>query len=188
MTLDNLREIHKQEEIYWRQRSRLQWLKEGDENTKFFHVVANGRKNQNFIPNIRQDGALYEDARDIGRVFSECFKLQFGKKRDKIPMVDLERLLAFKMHVDLSYLEQPFRLDEIKCAVFELGSNKAPGPDGFPIHFFKQYWDTINLIFCNFVRISILGVQTWKELIGPVLRLSPKLIPRRRPQTTDPLA
>lgn len=51
--LENLRETHRQEEIYWRQRSRLQWLREGDDNMKYFHAVANGRKNRNFILNIR---------------------------------------------------------------------------------------------------------------------------------------
>lgn len=41
-----------QEELYRKQRSRVKWLKEGDENTKFFHTVANGRRNRNFIPRI----------------------------------------------------------------------------------------------------------------------------------------
>lgn len=34
-----------QEEIYWKQKSQLQWLKEGDEKKNFFRGVANGRKN-----------------------------------------------------------------------------------------------------------------------------------------------
>lgn len=49
---ESLAVIRRQEEIYWKQRSRLQWLKEGDENTKFFHAVADDCKNQSFIPNI----------------------------------------------------------------------------------------------------------------------------------------
>lgn len=46
---------------------------------------------------------------------------------------------------DLLQLEHPFTLTEIKEAVFELGGDKAPRPDGFPIQFFKQFLDTIKL-------------------------------------------
>ena len=38
-----------EQEIYWKQRSRVQWLKEGDLNTSFFHKIANGRRRINFI-------------------------------------------------------------------------------------------------------------------------------------------
>jgi hypothetical protein len=38
-----------QEEIYWRQRSRINWLQHGDMNTRFFHHTTKDRRRRNKI-------------------------------------------------------------------------------------------------------------------------------------------
>lgn len=40
----DLQDIVFKEEIYWGQKSRILWLKEGDKFTSFYHTFANGRK------------------------------------------------------------------------------------------------------------------------------------------------
>ena len=37
----------------------------------------------------------------------------------------------------------PFNEEEIKAAVYVLATKKAPGPDGFPIMFFRRFWDIV---------------------------------------------
>lgn len=64
---------------------------------------------------------------------------QFGCKRSFRLRVDFQRLFQLKTPMDLTRLEDPFSVEEIKSAVFELGGDKAPVPDGFPIHFFKLF-------------------------------------------------
>ena len=46
------------EEISWRQKSRVLYLKEGDSNTRFFHRMANSNRRNNCIENLMIDGAL----------------------------------------------------------------------------------------------------------------------------------
>ena len=46
------------EEISWRQKSRVLFLKEGDSYTRFFHRMANSNKRNNSIENLMIDGAL----------------------------------------------------------------------------------------------------------------------------------
>ena len=47
----NLEELLFQE-VVWRQKSKALWAKEGDNNTRMFHSIVNGRKNRNLIKKL----------------------------------------------------------------------------------------------------------------------------------------
>eukprot|EP00253_Pinus_taeda_P017298 PITA_17298 len=81
-TLDKERHIHnqleerrKQEEIYWRQKSRVRWLKEGERNTKFFHRTIVQRRMHNKIPFIQnQEGVKVEEHEKIEEILLNHFQ------------------------------------------------------------------------------------------------------------------
>ena len=48
------------EEVSWREKSHVLWLKEGDNNTKFFHQMVNSHRRNNYMERVEVDGAIYE--------------------------------------------------------------------------------------------------------------------------------
>ncbi|GKD35485.1 RNA-directed DNA polymerase, eukaryota, reverse transcriptase zinc-binding domain protein [Tanacetum coccineum] len=55
-------------------------------------------------------------------------------------------------NTDQDYLERLVALEEIKEAVWDCGSSKAPGPDGFSFAFVKKYWDIIQKDLHDFIN------------------------------------
>ncbi|KAL8525760.1 hypothetical protein ACS0TY_015120 [Phlomoides rotata] len=63
------------DELYWLQRSRVSWMREGDDNTKFFHNIANRRRRRNLIAGIRDgNGRICTERVTMERVFLDYFQ------------------------------------------------------------------------------------------------------------------
>ena len=63
-----------QEEVSWRQKSRALWLKEGDQNTKFFHSLANSHRQNNAVAAMMVEGNRTEDPAIIQDHFVHFYK------------------------------------------------------------------------------------------------------------------
>jgi hypothetical protein len=48
-------EMHMQFEIFWHQRSRVNWISYGDRNTRFFHNAVTIRRRRNLIVSLQRD-------------------------------------------------------------------------------------------------------------------------------------
>jgi len=53
-------QLHREEEIKWFQRAKTKNLLEGDNNTKYFHMVANGKRRKTRIFQLEQEGKVIE--------------------------------------------------------------------------------------------------------------------------------
>ncbi|XP_062119272.1 uncharacterized protein LOC133833024 [Humulus lupulus] len=127
--LDDL--LHK-EEVFWHQRSRIQWLKAGDQNTKFFHQKAREQQKNNSIKGIFNDGNEWcTSDSEISEITMKFYNSPFTSSSPSEEKIE-EQLQG--VHTSISdetnmSLEAPFSLEEIKDAVFSMSVDKSPGPD-----------------------------------------------------------
>ena len=134
----------KREEIKWKQKSRELWLKEGDRNSKFFHLSTLIRRRRNFIAEIHLDNGHWIHSRDdIKAYFKDEFQKLFSSSNPQIPPL-LECLTTPSIteleNTELIKIPEP---TEIRETIWEMHPLKVPSPDGLPGIFFKQYWPTI---------------------------------------------
>nr|CCA66235.1 hypothetical protein [Beta vulgaris subsp. vulgaris] len=132
----------KTKESYWSQQSRIKWLKQGDRNTKFFHVVASIRKHRNSITSIEVNGDKISEPEKIKLEAMKYFRKAFKEESYNRPLLEG---LDFKhlTEAQSADLIAPFSHEEIDKAVASCSSDKAPGPDGFNFTFIKKAWDVI---------------------------------------------
>ena len=53
------------EEISWRQKFRMLRIKEGDNNTKFVHRMANSHRRYNHLRTLEVDGVVFEEESEV---------------------------------------------------------------------------------------------------------------------------
>ncbi|XP_012859003.1 PREDICTED: uncharacterized protein LOC105978134 [Erythranthe guttata] len=103
-------------DMYWRQRSKAQWIKDGDRNTKFFHARATSRLKQNRVDKIRDKyGNWHRSEAGIELVIQEYFDRIFSSSRPSDQDID-EILNDLEPRVDSEAnqrLSAPFTASEI---------------------------------------------------------------------------
>lgn len=125
-------------EIFWRQRAKQFWFRNGDKNTKFFHKYASSRKEHNKIKRLRDGNGEWKDnEEDIQGLIQEYFQDLFGTQGSEESLS--ERIEFKQLEVDQKQaLELPIRDDEVKQATFAMHPDKAPGIDGLNPSFFPS--------------------------------------------------
>ncbi|KAL9660817.1 hypothetical protein QQ045_025635 [Rhodiola kirilowii] len=177
------------EELLWRQRSRIEWLKEGDSNTKFFHTRASQRRKKNHVSKIKvASNKWISDEVDICKEALIHFA-RIYRSVNRSEAMDWEERMDFvqsSVSADkVEWLCTPFIEADIQSAVFQLGATKAPGPDGYSALFYHEFW---NLVKEDVIQASLNflngGGTLERGMNDTLIALVPKT---KSPETFDEL-
>ncbi|XP_074313938.1 uncharacterized protein LOC141649142 [Silene latifolia] len=134
------------------------------------------RKQQQILGHIKDRfGQERVGLNEVAAGFLDYYKSLLGSQQDILPLDDafIQRSPCVQS-TDMANLIRPVEVDEIKVALFDTGSDKTPGPDGFSSAFFKNSWDLVAKDFCKTVNSFFTTGRMSKQANTTLIALIPK--------------
>lgn len=132
-----------QEEMYLRQKSRIQWLHLGEGNNKFFFNACKSRWNSNKILSIEDDfDVTHTEHKSISKIAVYYYQSLLGTSRTVTPL-DENVELPLLNDTQRNILEAPFTALDVLKILKSMAKNRSPGPDGFSAEFYLAAWDIV---------------------------------------------
>lgn len=167
------------EEQFFKQKSRIRWLNLGDQNTTFFHRVAQGNASNNAIRSLTTlSGDVVTEIGDIKREASSYFQSFLQAQPTELSVMqdsDLAQIIDFRCPSNVATsLVSPILAAEIREVIFHMPSNKAPGPDGYTMEFYKAAWPVIGPDIVTAVQSFFVFGFLPKGVNATILSIIPK--------------
>ncbi|GJX59491.1 hypothetical protein Tco_0290881 [Tanacetum coccineum] len=112
--------------------------------------LINQKRRGSSINGISHGGVWVSEPHLIKEVFLNFYKQKFQANDSLIDLPSISTSSRLN-DGDRALLEAHVSLDEIKDAVWDCGSDKAPGPNSYTFAFVKRYWDLLNSDIHDFV-------------------------------------
>jgi hypothetical protein len=144
-----LEEIYRFEEIQWQRRGgEVNWILKGDSNSSYFHNKANGRKKKCTIFALEEGDREIRDPREIRDHVEKYYKDLFGAEMEgSIELGDNFWAEDGRLsEIEAGELIRPFTIKELEEALKDMDVNSAPGPDGLPVGFYREFWNELKII------------------------------------------
>lgn len=130
------------EEAFYRQKSRMNWLQEGDNNTQFFHKMVSAKQRSQGLTMLKDDqGNVYQSLKEISELAVRYFQGLFGQKNPEVMDCShefLDELWTKKLDNEVAVkLVEGVTDSEIREALMSIQYDKALGPNGYSSCFFK---------------------------------------------------
>lgn len=127
-----LEQVLLSQESEWKQRSGCSWVKDGDRNTKFVHILTRARQRDNSLAKLLIAKELCADPKLIQEHTVAHFSHQFSESFVNRPKLDC--LVFRRLTVEQSdELVKPITEKRIDIVVKDCSGKKAPGPNGFTV-------------------------------------------------------
>ncbi|GAU26985.1 hypothetical protein TSUD_290350 [Trifolium subterraneum] len=143
--------------ICWQQ-SRALWLKKGDANSKYFHLVNVSRRRGNAISSIQVDGVATEGVQPIRQAVLEHFASHFKARNVDRPGVENLHFRGLTM-MEGGSLTKPFSLEEGLNSTFIALIPKVDNPqhmnDCRPISLVGSLYKIMAKVLANRLRLVI---------------------------------
>ncbi|GJZ76993.1 reverse transcriptase [Tanacetum coccineum] len=184
---EKIKELLTREEVMWKQRCRVQWLREGDKNTRFFHTRATSQNKRNSILRLKdEDGRWVENEDNICDSVSAYFVNLFSSSSPQDCDSVVEDIGQSLTENDILSLEKHATTDEVYDALMQMAPTKAPGPDGMSALFFQKFWvfvgTTVMNMVSSFFDSGVLPLNINKTLITLIPKVSrPESLKDMRP-------
>ncbi|GJZ17745.1 putative RNA-directed DNA polymerase, eukaryota, reverse transcriptase zinc-binding domain protein [Tanacetum coccineum] len=120
------------------------------------------------------EGSWVSKPHQVKEAFLNFFKGKFQENDNMVnfpSITNASGLCSF----DRDLLENDISLVEIKTAVWNYGSDKAPGPDGFSFAFVKRFWDILKLDIFEFVNLFFTSCKMPAGSNSSFISLIPKV-------------
>ncbi|XP_057740498.1 uncharacterized protein LOC130957668 [Arachis stenosperma] len=137
-------------ELHWKQMSRSRHAKEMDKNTHYLHNLASAQRRSNWIDTLMVNGRLVRNQARIKISICDLYKTLYHQ--ETAPNIGFRDRLVKQIHEEeATALEVMPTLEEIKDAVWNCESTKAPGSDGYNMNFIKKCSEEIGREFTGAV-------------------------------------
>jgi hypothetical protein len=151
----------------------------GDDNTKFFHHVANGRKQKNTIWAIqRNDGTMATSFEDIAAIGTSHFKNLFkAEQRSTIEAILKVASLFPHCFVDQDQNESlmaEVTEEELQRTLHSFQKDKSLGPDGLPVEFYSGTFEILGQDLLKTIEYSRTTGQVLASFNSTFITLIPK--------------
>ncbi|GJR82366.1 hypothetical protein Tco_0153151 [Tanacetum coccineum] len=163
------------EEKLLKQKAKITWLREGDANTAYFHKMVRSRVSRSRIDVVMDvNGAVFQND-DVANAFINHYEVFLGQAGTTTEF-DINNLFSTRLDANEALdMIRGVSSQEVKSAMFSMGNDKSPGPDGYTAAFFKDTWDIIGSDVTKAVCEFFTNGRLLKELNHTIIALIPKV-------------